>query len=169
MRKGHGLDLAFKLAKQHKNIHIKILGECDKSLYKYYQAVIRSYKIEKQIEFQNRYYTNQEIPTEIASCTIGIALYDTSKTDPIYYTDPGKVKTYTQFGLPVIMTNTSEIVPFLQQFKAGEITDSSSESLYSKIKKIKDNYRDYIQGVNKFNNYFEYEKYYDQAFAILKD
>jgi len=169
VRKGHGLDLAFTLAKQHKEIHIKILGECEASLYQYYQELIHVYAIEKQVEFQNRFYTIKELPKEIASCTIGIALYNTSKKDPIYYTDPGKVKTYTQFGLPVIMTNTSEIVPFLQEFKAGEITNSTSESLYSKIKKINNNYKEYQQGVTKFNHYFEYGRYYDEAFVILRD
>lgn len=169
VRKGHGLDLALKLVKKYKNIHVKILGECDSLLYAYYQSLIKSYGIEDQVEFQNRFYTMSELPKEIASCTIGIALYNTNKTDPIYYTDPGKIKTYTQFGLPVIMTNTSEIVPFITKFQAGEITEATIESLYGKIKKIYNNYKAYLIGVKKFNNFFEYTKYYDKAFAILKE
>jgi hypothetical protein len=169
VRKGHGLDLAFKLAKKYKQVSIKILGECNPSLYDYYQSLISSYNIREQVKFENRYYTNSELPKEISSCTIGIALYNTSKTDPIYYTDPGKVKTYTQFGLPVIMTNTSEIVPFIKQFKAGKITEANLESLYKAIQEISNKYQEYLAGVKKFNNFFEYTKYYDNAFVALRD
>lgn len=169
VRKGHGLDLAFKLLKEHKNIYIKILGECDNALYQKYQLIIEKYSISNRVEFENRFYKESELRRELSSCTVGVALYNTSKNDPIYYTDPGKVKTYTQFGLPVIMTNTSEIVPFIRKFKAGEITEATVDSLYASVIKIKKNYSKYLEGVGDFNGYFEYKNYYDKAFVILRD
>lgn len=168
IRKGHGLDLALKLLKDHKDLQLKILGECNEPLYKYYQSMINSLGIKKQVTFENRYYKNSELIKELSTGTIGIGLYNTSKDDPIYYTDPGKIKTYTQFGLPVIMTNTSEIIPFIKRFNAGEIVEADVESLYTAIKKIMKNYQKYLDGVNKFNHYFEYQKYYDNAFIRLK-
>jgi glycosyltransferase involved in cell wall biosynthesis len=169
VRKGHGLDFAFKLLQKHKSLTIKILGECEGSLFSHYQSLIKSYGIEKRVKFENRYYKNKELQKEISSCSIGIGLYDTSKDDPIYYTDPGKIKTYTQFGLPIIMTNTSEIVPYINKFKAGEITGQSVDSFYNCVNKIKKNYQKYLKGVDNFNTYFEYNRYYNEAFRILKD
>jgi len=168
IRKSHGLDIAFKLLQEHPSLKIKILGECGSSLYEEYSELIGELGIKERVVFENKFYPTENLLSELSTCFAGIALYNTDKNNPIYYTDPGKVKTFTQFGLPVIITNTSEIIPFIKKFKAGEIVDRNTDSIFRAIEKMKNNYTLYLKGVEDFNNYFNCETYYKKAFQFLE-
>lgn len=169
IRKGHGLDIVFQVVAMDKQIKLKVLGQCKTSLFEKYQLIIKKLGIEQQVTFLNKFYSNEELNQELSTCTIGIALYTVNKSDPIYYTDSGKVKAYTQFGLPVIITNTSAIVPFIKKFHAGEVVHRNKEAVCSAIRKIMKRYYLYKEGVEQFNTHFDYEVYYKRAFAFLEE
>lgn len=168
IRRSHGLDFVFNLLKEHKDVYLKILGECEDRLYDEYQSLIKKFNIESQVLFPNTFFPTDTLQKELASCTIGVALYRIDTKDPICYTDSGKVKTYTQFGLPVIISNTSSIVPFIKKYHAGEIVKRNTASIYKAIVEITQAYSFYLRGVEKFNAHFDYQKYYKNAFAFLK-
>ncbi|MEK7592857.1 MAG: hypothetical protein AAB508_05725 [Patescibacteria group bacterium] len=168
VKRSHGLDIVFYLLSQHNELSLKIFGECDEKLHKEYCHLIQELDIETRVTFENRFYTLSELKSELASCSVGLALYDTSHDIPIYYTDPGKVKTFTQYGLPVIMTRTSDIVPYIEKYTAGEVVDRNPEAVYDAIVKMRKSYSIYLDGVKKFNSYFDCEKYYKHGFSFME-
>ena len=91
-------------------------------------------------------------------------MYDMDPSNATYYTDPGKVKTYASLGLPIIMSDVSAIVPFVKKFKCGIVINKKDEDLGKAIIDIKKNYKRYLLGIKKFNEYFYYETYYHKGF-----
>lgn len=165
IKDSQGLDKTFDLLRKDKSLTLNIIGICNKSLHGVYKKMIKKYKIEDRIYFPNKFFSDEELFRIAKKCHVGIALYDTSKSNPTYYTDPGKVKTYTQLQLPVIMTNTSGIAPYIRRYKAGVVTYYNG--LPDAILEVKKNYSQYMKGLEDFNNYFNVEKYYRRKFKFL--
>lgn len=169
VRSNVGLDIAYEFLKANKTYNLKVIGVCDKALYKKQVTMIKSYGIEEQVYFPNRFFFDGELNEISKECFVGIALYSIDSTSTIYYADPGKVKAYTEMGLPVIMTKTSSIAPYIEKFKAGEVIDRDVTSLERAVKNIQGNYKLYTDGVEKFNKYFYFEDYYRKGFKFLED
>lgn len=167
VKRGQGIETIFSFLSKHPDIHIKIIGVCPDELYKKYQDLIRKLKIERQVFFPNRFYEDVQLKKEATACHAGIALYDTSADSATYYTDPGKIKTYAELGLPIIMSDTSAIAPFVRRFNCGEIVTAESQ-ISKKILRIKDSYAKYQKGLFEFNEHFHYETYYHKAFQALE-
>lgn len=168
VKESQGLDFIFSFLKTNKKFYLHILGKCDDGLYKKYMNKIKKLHIENQINFENRFFDDGEVEKISRTCKVGLALYDTGKMNMTYYTEPGKVKYYAELGLPIIMSNTSSIVEYVKKFHMGEIVSRDKSSLIKAISKISKNYSIYIEGLNKFNSYFKYERYYKSKFAFLE-
>ena len=164
-----GLEFFYEFLKLNRQYNIKIIGVCENKLYQRYKAIIKDYKIQKQVYFPNKFFSDQKLNEISKECQVGIALYNIDKYNVTYYTDPGKVKTYTELGLPVIMSNTSSIVPYILKFKAGEVVERNFGSIKATIIKVRKNYNDYLDGVAKFNKYFYFEDYYKEKFKFLEN
>ena len=164
-----GLDFFYEFLKSHKEYSIKIIGICDEALYKKHQKLIKDYDIISQVYFPNKFFSKKELDEISKSCHVGVALYKVSKRSATYYTDPGKVKAYAEMGLPIIMSDTSAIVPYISKFKAGEIVKLDEISLEKAIIAISSNYPLYKKGIEDFSRFFYYEKYYKESFAFLEN
>src|SRR3989338_9672060 len=162
-----GLEIAYEFLKANKTYNLKVIGVCDEALYKRQIAMIENYGISKQVYFPNRFFFDDELNKISKECFVGIALYSIDNTSTIYYADPGKVKAYTEMGLPVIMTKTSSIAPYVQKFKAGKVIDRNVVSFEKAIKTMQKNYGEYLEGVTNFNKYFYFEDYYRKGFKFL--
>lgn len=169
VRPNVGLDVVFQFLNQHKEYKLKIIGICDPVTYVLYTSLIRDLNISKQVYFPNRFFFEKELDEMSKDCLLGLALYDTSNTSTIYYSDPGKVKAYSEMQLPVIMSKTSSIMPYIQKFHAGEVIDRTPEALYEAVIKIAKNYDAYISGLEAFNKFFYYEDYYAKHFRHLEE
>lgn len=169
IKESQGLEFLFEFLRSNQNYQLKIIGVCEKELCSKYQKLISKQRISNQVYFPNRFFSDNELNEISKECQIGIALYDINEGNATYYTDPGKIKAYAELGLPIIMSDISSIVPFIKKFKAGEIVDRNFESIKLAIKKIEDNYVEYLQGINKFNNYFYFEDYYEGKFKFLEN
>lgn len=167
VKESQGLEEVFSLLKNYQNYTLKIVGICDDRLYKKYKKIIASYKIKDRVDFPNRFFSDGELEKVASKSHVGIALYDTSDSNPTYYTDPGKVKTYSQLGLPVVMSNTSGVVPFINKFRSGVVV-KSVQDVAGAVQKIKGNYQAYLEGVEKFNRYFNTESYYREKFKFME-
>jgi len=168
IRDSQGLEFLFDFLQSHKDYSLKILGICTDELYKKYSAVIKKNKIEKQVYFPNRFFSDGELEEISKTCQVGIALYDATPTSATYYTDPGKVKTYAALGLPIVMSNVSAIAPFVQKFGCGILIKDRDKELGQALLEMKKNYTKYLDGLKKFNKYFYYETYYRKAFSFLE-
>lgn len=168
IKKNQGLEYIFEFLKTHKDYEIKIIGNCEDKLYGMIMKTIEENEIEDRVYFPNKFFLNSELEYLSKACHVGIALYDTSKDGATFYTDPGKVKTYAQLGLPIIMSNIPTVAKYVKKFNCGEIIDDNGEELGNALIKIKNNYNVYLEGLKKFNSYFDAEIYYKKAFSFLE-
>lgn len=168
VRPSQGLEEIFLFLKQNPKVFLRIVGVCDDALYASYRQTIADLDIALQVVFPNAFVSDEALGRLAKSYHAGIALYDKGLTTATHYTDPGKVKTYIELGLPVIMTNTSAIAPFIRRFRAGEVIDDPSE-LPEALASIRRSYTSYEQGLRAFAKHFEYETYYKESFTFLED
>ena len=168
IKESQGLEFFYDFLKENKEYKLKIIGVCDGKLYKRYKKIIKDYKIQKQVYFPNKFFSDTELVEVSRECQVGIALYDPGKLNATYYTDPGKIKAYAEMGLPIVMSDISSIAPLIIKFKAGEVIDRNLTSIEMAIRKIRKNYRSYLSGVEKFNRHFGFEEYYKKRFKFLQ-
>lgn len=164
-----GLDFFYEFLKSHKEYSIKIIGICDEVLYEKHQKLIENYSIGNQVYFPNKFFANEELEEVSESCHAGVALYKVSKLNATYYTDPGKIKTYAQLGLPILMSDISAIATHVKKFNAGEVVALNNKSIYEGIMKIRNNFESYVKGIIKFNQFFYYRTYYKRLFSFLEN
>lgn len=167
VRNSSGLHLAYELLKTHKEYSLKVIGVCDEKTFAAHKKIISKYEISDRVFFPNRFYSDHELDEVSKECFVGIATYTIDNTNVIYYSDPGKVKTYAEMGLPIIMSKTSMIAPYIIKFKAGEVIDREIDAFDTALKKIQKDYDAYLQGLNKFNKHFYYENYYNDGFKAI--
>jgi len=169
VRESQGLEFLFEFLKNHKEYPLKVLGVCTEKLYQKYKTIIKKNKIDSQVYFPNRFFSDKELEEESKTCQVGIAVYDMDWTNATYYTDPGKVKTYASLGLPIIMTDVSAIVQYIKRFGCGRVIKKEYRDLEEALLDVKKNYRKYLAGLAKFNKYFYYETYYKKHFRFLEN
>lgn len=169
VRESQGLEFLFDFLKTNKDYSVKLIGVCREDLYKKYQQIIRKDKIENQVFFPNRFFSDKELEEISKQCQVGVAVYDIDPTNATYYTDPGKVKTYASLDLPIIMSDVSGIAPYIKKFGAGRVINKNNEELVNALIDIKKNYKKYLEGLAKFNKYFYYETYYRKHFLFLEN
>lgn len=162
-----GIEELLKAIKTDKNLSLKLVGTGDAIVVNKIKNLIKEFKIDQQVFFPNKFYYGKELLTLVGNCHVGVVLYEETNMSVSYYADPAKIKQYAEFGLPIITTNTPEIAKYLTKFKAGEIIHENKDELITAIHKIKDNYKVYCNGIEKFCDYFSYEKYFDKKFSFL--
>lgn len=169
IKESQGLDLIFSFLKENKDYRFNIIGVCDGKLYDKYVKLMDLYGITNQIFFPNKFIPREELEVISKKCFVGVAPYLTGSMHGTYYIDPGKIKEYAELRVPIIISNTSSIVPYVKKFNAGEVIKRDVESFSIAIEKIKNNYDVYLEGLKRFNNYFYYEDYYARNFVALED
>ncbi len=168
IRESVGLDVAYRFLSEHREYRLQIVGICDKATYVHQQKLIHDAGVSKQVHFPNRFYYDDELTKLSETCFAGLALYTTDNTNTIYYSDPGKVKAYAEMNLPIIISKTSSIMPYIEKFGAGEVIDRTPDALFAAVKKVIRQYPKYLRGLKKFNEYFFYERYYAKKLNFLK-
>lgn len=169
IRESVGLDIVYQFLAAHKAYRLHIVGICDPATFSLHKKHIRDAGITQQVHFPNRFYFDDELTRLSKECLAGLALYTTDDTNTIYYSDPGKVKAYAEMNLPIIMSRTSSIMPYIHRFRAGEVIDRTPDALDHALVKIAHNYDAYLRGLEAFNKFFYYEEYYAKHFAHLEE
>ncbi len=169
VKEGQGIEVLLAFLAKHPDYTLNIIGICRDELFGNYQALIGQYGIGDHVFFPNKFYSDTELARVAKDCHVGIALYDIGKLNATYYTDPGKVKTYAELGLPIVMSNTSALVPYVKRFRCGEVVEFNKENLERSLLRIKKNYTQYQEGLSRFNKYFDYNTYYRQRFTTLEN
>lgn len=166
LKKSQGLDFLFNsaslLKKNFPSISLEIIGSGPDSGYFKQRAKKAKIKV-------NFYGLVEENVFEkiLSRCTIGIAPYVPDDSNVSHYGDPGKVKRYISFGLPVIITNVFEFSKELEENGAGVIVDYyKPEELVKGIKKIMKSYKKYSTNAVKLNKKYYYKKIYPKMFQF---
>lgn len=169
VRESVGLDIVYRFLKEHRDYRLKVIGICDPATFVKQKQLIDDLGVSGQVYFPNRFFFDDELTELSKSCLAGLALYTTDNTNTIYYSDPGKVKAYAEMNLPVIMSKTSSIMPYIKKFHAGEVIDRTPAALFGAVKKITGKYDTYIRGLEAFNKFFYYQDYYASGFRHLEE
>lgn len=168
IRESQGLEFIFEFLKSNRDCSVKIVGVCEKKLYKKYNNIIKANKIKNQVYFPNKFFSDKDLEKLSKTCQVGIAIYNIDENSATYYTDPGKVKTYASLGLPIIMSDVSAIAPYVEKFKCGILIKENGKDLEDALREIRNNYNKYLRGVKEFDKYFFYETYYKNSFKFLE-
>jgi glycosyltransferase involved in cell wall biosynthesis len=123
-----------EIKKRIPDFHLLVLGGGDylNSLRKQAHRL----RIAHQIEFTGYIQNHRVIEKRLASCAIGIALYDAfdnGKLNYSYFGSPTKVKAYLAAGLPVLMTNVPYNAPEMVRAGCGIIATSNPEDIGVKL------------------------------------
>lgn len=165
LRHGQGVEDALQLIVKHPEYSLTLMGMAANGFEHTINDYIHQNHIEERVSFPNRFVSQEELSKEATNCFCGLALYDMAPNNLTHYADPGKVKSYLEMGLPVVMTRISTIAPEIEKHKAGEIIDSLTE-LPSAVARIINNPLSYAAGAKSFSDHFEYEPYYNKMFSF---
>ena len=165
LRQGQGVEDVLEFIADNPRYSLTLLGAAANGFECEINRIIREKEIQGRVDFPNRFVSQEELSEAAAKCFCGLALYDTSGDNFTHYADPGKVKSYLEMGLPVVMTRISGIVSYIEKFKAGEVIDSK-EALPQAVLRICENPETYFGGVRNFAGRFMYERYYAENFRL---
>ena len=168
IRPGQGLEAVFDFLKEHEDYRLSLIGIGQSAYVAELQALLNQTGLSDRVFFPNRFYSESELLEEARRCHVGIALYDTGPDNFTHYADPGKVKAYAEMHLPVVMTRISDIVPFVERFKSGEVIGRGPE-IGEALERIRGDYESYQAGVGRFVEHFYYDRYYREAFKALEE
>ena len=164
LRNGQGIEAALDFLAEHQEFSLTLLGAAANGFEQVIEERIRNCNLADRVEFPNRFVSQEELSDAAAKCFCGLALYDTAPNNFTHFADPGKVKSYLEMGLPVVMTRTSEIVPYIDRYKAGEVIDSLKE-LSVAVARIADDPKKYVSGTLELTRHFEFQGYYGERFS----
>ncbi|MDD5476677.1 MAG: glycosyltransferase [Candidatus Omnitrophica bacterium] len=80
------------------------------------------------VEFKGYLPEHSDVENILATCGIGLALYEPSPDSITWYTDPSKPKQYMASGLPVIITAVPEISEEIKSRGLGIVINYNRES-----------------------------------------
>ena len=167
LRHGQGVENVLEFIADNPQYSLILLGAAANGFESEINRIILDRNIQERVEFPNHFVSEEELCEASAKCFCGLALYDTAGDNFTHYADPGKVKSYLEMGLPVVMTRISGIVPYVERFKAGVVIDSLSE-LPAAVSEISRLYAEYNRGARDFAAYFGYEDYYKEKFRSME-
>ena len=165
LRAGQGVEAALGFVAENPEYSLTLLGGAAHGFENVIRKLIGELHLEGRVEFPNRFVTQDELSAVAAKCFCGLALYDVDADNFTHYADPGKVKSYLEMGLPVVMTRISEIVPYVEKFKAGEVIGALVD-LPAAVSRIAAAPQLYASGVRAFSDYFDYERYYGERLTM---
>ncbi len=168
IRPGQGLETLFDFLAGHPEYRLSLIGVGQPAYVAELQERLRQTGLTGRVFFPNRFYSEAELLEVARSCHVGIAMYDTGAANFTHYADPGKVKAYAEMHLPVLMSRISDIVPFVERFRSGEVVDTPGQ-MGEALERIRLEYDAYRKGVAAFNGFFAYEQYYGDAFSALEE
>lgn len=168
IKPGQGLSQLLDFVAASPDYTLEIVGVCPAFLYQGFMRQIGEMGISGRVHFPNLFLPEPELHQLSRTCHIGIALYDTDSTSATNYCDPGKVKAYTEMGLPLVMTDISDIARYVREFRCGEVIRQDPGELAAALQRIRNGYPGYVEGLRRFNAHFAYEAYYEHAFIFLE-
>lgn len=159
LREGQGVEPVLDFIASHPQYSLALMGAAANGFEKKIESRIAAAQMADRVYFPNHFVSDAELRAVAATCFVSLALYDTSANNLTHFADPGKVKSSIEMGLPVVMTRISDIVPFVERFRAGEVIDSIAE-LSTAVDRIRGRYVVYLAGLRAFAEHFECERYY---------
>jgi len=100
------------------------------------EKLVNSKKLNDYVIFYGVVLSPSFLKEIFSKCSVGIALYAPNMGHYIQYTEPGKVKDYLSYGLPVIINSGPEIAEEIERLKAGLVIDFSKSAIQTALLKL---------------------------------
>ncbi len=159
-----GVDLIIsampRIIKAIPGVHLEILGGGDQESF--LKNMVKKLKIGKYVKFYGFIRDRKRLEGLLSDGALGIATFNTDiLDDKVKNADPGKIKDYMLFGLPVITTDAVYYHQEITKKRIGIIVDYKPEVLaHAVIKLLKDEklLREYRENALKFIEKFDCNK-----------
>ncbi len=159
LRPGQGVEAVLRFLAEDSRFRLSLIGAAAAGFEREIGRLVRAGHLEGRVDFANRFISETELREVAKGCLAALAPYETNPSNLTNYADPGKVKSSLEMGLPVVMTRISEIAPFVERFRAGEVVDDLS-GLGPALDRIRADYPAYLEGVRRFADHFACERIY---------
>jgi len=130
-----GLQLAIQALPRIKERipEVKLIVIGDGPYYSSLVKLVRELRIEHSVEFVGHMPDHQKVMQILAQCDVGLAPYIPDVKNISMYGFPLKTVEYLAAGLPVIMTNVSEMAHKLSAMNAGILIDYKVEDMVNAV------------------------------------
>jgi len=167
---GRGLELLLdslnKVIEFVPNAKLKIVGEEIESYGKVLRGSVLSLNLQDHVQFIGHGKNEEDDLKKIATCAIGVAIYDGTQIS-ILYTDSSKIKKYLSCGMPVMVSSRLPYSIDIEKARAGIAVSNDRDSIASAlIRFLTDSSLRKELSVNatKYGTEFEYHHIYGEAF-----
>jgi len=168
LRKGQGLELLIDslpvIIANNSNIKLIIIGTGE--LEQYLKNKVRELSLEPQVEFKGYIDSHEDVENALATCGVGMSLYEPHSDSFTWYTDPGKPKQYLACGLPVIITRVPWIAEEIERIPMGVAINYNKEELVRAVTKLTSDgelYYKYRENAIRYASDISWEKIFDEA------
>jgi glycosyltransferase involved in cell wall biosynthesis len=131
----------------------------------------RRRKLEEHIAFLGFIRDQEEAERILSSCSIGLAPYLPDPYSVVSYAYPGKVRTYLECGIPVVMTKVSDIAKQIDMNGAGFAVEYDARQLANAIVKLLTDdklFRRFKTNVRRMAAASRQQDILDEAFTVSK-
>ena len=155
------IDVLAKLIKEFPSAKLKIIGDTNinKDYFEEIKNKIINYHLNGNIRFLG-YLTKKDNLLEIATSTIGLALYSDDTHYYMRYADPLKIREYAACGIPVITDETTSTGYDAQESKSGFVCKNEEEMVeaISDLWSKEALYKEYSDNVRKWAEQYDKNK-----------
>lgn len=82
-----------------------------------------------RVNFYGFVSSSAQLDKILGRAILGLALYAPEKETATFFTDPGKIKDYLSYGLPIAVTRVPQIAAEIEQKEAGWVIDYTAQDL----------------------------------------
>lgn len=169
LRKYQGLELLIDclsiIKKKIPNIKLILIG--DGPLKQTLEEKAKVLQVDSNIEFAGFIEDTSKAEEKLSLCSLAVAPYEDTAGCFVRYTDPGKIKTYTAVGLPVIITKVPQVAWEIEKEKCGIAINYNQEEFVNAIVKLLSDealLKEYRDNAIKFGAKYSWDKVFSQAF-----
>ena len=120
-----GLDLLLKAMEKQPDKKLLIVGECYEKPEKY-ERIIRELKLEKRVDFQNRFVSAEEASLYFSAADALILPYKSA-------TQSGVIAMAYHYALPMVVTHHQGLAQPIEEDQTGEVCAPTPSSISTSI------------------------------------
>lgn len=164
VRKLQGMEILFESLQNNPNLTLEVIGAGID--YEHYYKLGHKMGVAERITWHQDCTDDKQVQDIMSRWHIGCAPYQEGNI--VCFGDPGKLKFYFSFGLPVITTSVAPTHKEISDIGAGEIIGYHSQGLDEAIANIAKNYDTFTKGVEKLADKYDYVQLHDTKLSFLQ-
>lgn len=135
-RQGFGLivEALPKLVEKFPNLRLQVVGGGpDESIFR---SKVKEMGLDNFVNFYGFVSLQSQLDEILGRAVLGLALYVPEQETATFFTDPGKIKDYLSYGLPILTTRVPQIASEIEQLEAGWVVNYNAPDLEEILDRI---------------------------------